>query len=37
MLHKIFKNNIHRKTPVPESLHNKVDGLKTYNFIKERL
>ena len=29
--------NIHRKTPVLESLFNKVAGLKAYNFIKKRL
>ena len=29
--------NIHRKTPVLESLLNKVAGLKTCNFIKKRL
>ena len=28
--------NIHRKTPVLESLVNKVAGLKAYNFIKKR-
>ena len=27
--------NIHRKTPVLESLFNKVAGLKAYNFIKK--
>ena len=35
----VVKNfyNIHRKTPVFESLSNKVASLKTFNFIKKRL
>ena len=33
---KEFRNN-HRKTPVLESLFNKVAGLKACNYIKERL
>ena len=35
----VFKkfSNIHRKTPVLESLFNKVAGLKVCNFIKTRL
>ena len=35
----VFKkfSNIHRKTPVLESLFNKVAGLKVCNFIKKRL
>ena len=30
-------HNIHRKTPVSESLFHKVAGLKAYNFNKKRL